>query len=395
MRFQVTTGAALLALAAAAGPLGAQTYQADTATTRMNALRPPDAPPASVTLPVDGGEAPLVGPRSRPIVEARVNGRGPFRFAVETGASFTAVTPQTAAALGLAATDTANPSVHVDSVSVGTATLRDFRIGVFPIAPGIEGILGLNAYRDLLLTVDYPAGVVRFERGTLPPANGRDLLALLSADGLWEVEIEVNGRRGRAVLDTQGSGAFNSTPRNAEGVAFEAAPVVTGTASGPGIGTQEQRTARLAGDIRVGDVVFRRPLVGVIPMPPGYPEHWNLGGPALREFTLTLDQRSRVLRLARPGRAPVAAPAPLRSIGFRTALRDGRRVVVSVTAGGEAERLGIAPGDEVVSVAGRAAAALPAETWNELTRAAGPVALLVRGPAGQREVRISPRVLVQ
>jgi hypothetical protein len=171
--------------------------------------------------------------------------------------------------------------------------------------------------------------------------------------------------------------------------------VATGTVRGPGIGVQPVHSARLAGDVRVGDVTFRRPLVGLVPMPPGYPEHWNVGGPALAQFTLTLDQRNRVLRLARPGRAAVAAPPSLRSVGFNAPSRGGRRVVTMVTPGGHAEARGLRAGDEVVLVDGAPAAALAAEAWSARLGRAGALPLRVRRDGRELDLMLQPPVLVR
>jgi predicted aspartyl protease len=374
----------------------AQTFRPDSAAARLNARSLPPDPPRAVDLPEGGVTVPLATPVSRPIIDVTVDGRGPYRFVVETGSASTAVTPRVAAAAGLVPADTADPAVTVGALGVGAARLRDFRVAVLDApAPGLDGILGLNAYRDLLLTVDYPAGVVRLERGALEPPNGRDRLALLPADDLWEFEITVNGRRTRAVLDTQGSGAFNVTPAAARGIRFAAPPVATGTVHGPGIGVQPIHSARLAGDVHVGDVVFHRPLVGLVPMPPGYPEHWNAGGPALSQFVLTLDQRNRVLRLARPGRAAVAAPPALRLAGFAAPMRGGRRVVTAVTPGGHAEARGLRGGDEVVLVDGAPAAALAADAWSARLRRAGALPLRVRRDGRELDLVLEPPVVVR
>ncbi len=390
--------AVLVALVAGAPPgrAAAQTYRPDSAAARLNARPIRAEGPRAVDLPPGGAEAPLVAPSQRPVVEVTVDGRGPYRFVIETGAPFSAVTPAVAAAAGLVPADTTDPAVTVRALEVGGARLRDLTVVVMPDPiPGIDGILGLNSYRDLLLTVDYPAGRMRLERGSLPPANGRDRLAIRPLDDLWELDLSVDGRPARAVLDTQGAGAFNVTPAAARGVRFAAAPVPTGSVQGPGIGVQPIHSARLAGDVRVGDVVFRRPIVGLVPMPPGYPDQWNLGGPALAAFTVTLDQRGRVLRLARPGRAAVDAPPALRGAGFRAPARGGRRVVAEVSPGGHAEARGVRVGDEIVRVDGGPAAAMPVEAWAACLRREGPLPLRVRRGAAELDLVLEPPVLVR
>jgi hypothetical protein len=392
----LAAGAALpLATAAAQRAADPSADSAAAAAARLNRRTPPAAPPAAVDLPAGGATVPLLAPARRPVVEATVNGRGPYRFIVETGAPFSAISPRVAAEAGLVPADTVDPAVTVEAIAVGAARLRDFRVGIVDgPAPGVDGILGLNAYRDLLLTLDYAAGRMTLARGALPPANGRDRLALYLAEELLEFDVTVDGRPTRAVLDTQGSGVFNGTPAVVRGVRFAAAPVSTGRVQGPGIGVQQVRSARLTGDVRVGDVVFRRPIVGIVPMPPGYPEHWNMGGPALAEFTLTLDQRNRVLQLARPGRAPVAPPPALRAPGFRAPVRGGRRVVAEVTAGGHAEARGVRVGDEVVLADGAPAASLGAEAWAARVGRAGPLPLRLRRDGRELDVVLEPPVLV-
>lgn len=393
------------ALGIAASPATAQSPQQqqlrpDSAAARLNARALPSAPPRTIDLPRDGASIALQGTRTRPVVLVTIDGHGPYRFIVETGAPFTGITPEVAAAIGAVPSDTANPSVTVRTLTIGDAQLHDFRVAVIG-APtqGIDGLLGLNAYRDLLLTLDYQAGQMRLTRGSLAPANGRDRIALVPSGDLWEFEIVVEGRAAHAVLDTQNGGAFSVTPAGAADLQFMAAPVVTGTARGPGIGVQEIRSGRLAGDIRVGDVIFRTPIVGIVPMPPGYPQGWNMGGPALAAFTMTLDQRARVVQFTRSGRAAVDAPPALGNAGFRATVRPGAgspsgRVVTDVAKGGAADAAGLHVGDEIVRVDGRPVAELDAESWTARLRRPGALPLVVRRDGSEVELELTIPVVV-
>jgi hypothetical protein len=61
----------------------------------------------------------------------------------------------------------------------------------------------------------------------------------------------------------------------------------------------EVRAARLAGDLRLGDHRFERPRIAVHPLPPDIPSRMTIGTRVLRNFVLSLDQRSMAVRLAR------------------------------------------------------------------------------------------------
>jgi hypothetical protein len=169
---------------------------------------------------------------------------------------------------------------------------------------------------------------------------------------------------------------------------------VTGTVWGPGIGMQQVRTARLRGEVRIGSLRFQEPLVGLVAMPADYPQEWNIGGQALRELVVTLDQANRRVRLTRPAGITVPPPAALRSLGFRSGVRDGARTVQAVDAGSAAERLGVRPGDVVETVNDRPAAEVDAGAWSALIQQDRPIRLRLNGSAGVRTVTLTPGVVV-
>jgi predicted aspartyl protease len=108
------------------------------------------------------------------LVEVHVNRRGPFQFAVDTGTSTTAITPELAKEIGLATAPvgpgtTAGAHVAVtagmlDSFMVGgtktdnmAVVVADF-FGVLSQAVGVklDGIVGYNFLRDYKVALDYP-----------------------------------------------------------------------------------------------------------------------------------------------------------------------------------------------------------------------------------------------
>ncbi len=280
---------------------------------------PNPAPPARVDIagPV---EVPISLEANLPIVEARVNGEGPFRFGIETGAGFVVVSPELAAKLALKRTGGADdmPEYHVDRIEIGAVAFHDLPVSALRVAQGgIDGVLGLPLYHDLLLTIDYPNSRARFERGSLPPADGETVLSLTHVGPFWGIPLTVGGARQVAVLDTRSTGAFGFTPESAAPLTFDGDVRVVGRARGAAIPDTEVKAGRLSGDIVIGRYTFPKPTVTIRPLPPGFPTEAIVGARVLSQFTVTLDQRNARLRLVRDGSATVAldevARAPVRA----------------------------------------------------------------------------------
>jgi hypothetical protein len=290
---------ALLAILAAAGSLSpaAPAHSA-------HAADPDSAPPRRIVMkrPV---EVPLLRASerdSRAEVEVIVNGQGPFRFAVETGSRHIDISPALATRLGLKRIGTTSadmPQYHLDSINVGTASFQDFPVGEFPAGiTGVDGVLGLPFYQNVLLVIDYPAHLLRFSGDTLPRANGQDILALTRVSDFWGVPLQIGEQRFTGVLDTQNSGALNVPPSIAAQLSFDGPLQVIGRGRGA-FGVVEIKGGKLATDIQVGRYTLRRPFLDVIQLPPDYPNKPNIGSRLLDQFRVSLDQRHARLRLER------------------------------------------------------------------------------------------------
>ncbi len=104
----------------------------------------------------------------RILVPVTVNGKGPFRFVLDTGANRTVLTPKLAADLGLqvAANDRITMSGVTGSASVPTVTVDRLKIGdvelereQLPLAESLsvdtQGTLGVDALPDTRILVDF------------------------------------------------------------------------------------------------------------------------------------------------------------------------------------------------------------------------------------------------
>lgn len=157
-----------------------------------------------------------------PTVTAMVNGRGPYRFGIETGyPGNLRITPALAAALGLEQVGEAMggdpsgrnprriPLYRVESVMLGGLTYSGIDAGAMDFASPrmktLDGLLGLGFLRDLLVTIDYGAGRFTAAPGALPPADGASVVELTVDRGLLSIPIAIGGMSYPVHLDTGNS----------------------------------------------------------------------------------------------------------------------------------------------------------------------------------------------
>lgn len=135
------------------------------------------------------------------VLAVRVNGRGPFRFLLDTGSTHTAVSAATAsaigppvvarAAMGSAAGSRDTLVVRIDSVKVGTIDATGLLASVVELdtaGDGIDGVIGQDALASIRYTIDFrqrrivwwpdEAMMARGSFLTLEPSRGRFLVPL-------------------------------------------------------------------------------------------------------------------------------------------------------------------------------------------------------------------------
>ncbi|HEV2842545.1 MAG TPA: retropepsin-like aspartic protease, partial [Chthoniobacterales bacterium] len=108
------------------------------------------------------------------LVDVYANGRGPFQFAIDTGTSTTAITPELAKQLGVASSPIGPATTGGAQVDVTAGVLPSFQVGGARIdhlavivadffamlskAAGaqLDGIVGYNFLRHYKVALDYP-----------------------------------------------------------------------------------------------------------------------------------------------------------------------------------------------------------------------------------------------
>jgi predicted aspartyl protease len=154
----------------------------------------------------------------RIVAPVMIDGKGPFRFIVDTGATHSTISPSLAASLGLNAgrqpemvvngiTGTARvPSVLVESLKAGNLAFEHTRLPVVwaPLMAGADGILGVAGIRNTTLFVDFQHNRVTISRSRHAGDwwDTSTIPAAIIGGGLMSVAGRVGGVRVRAIIDT-------------------------------------------------------------------------------------------------------------------------------------------------------------------------------------------------
>jgi hypothetical protein len=252
---------------------------------------------------------PLELVKNRPVLDVTIEGKGPFPFVLDTGAGGTVIDRELAEELELPVTgetrvgDPISPQhstarrVHIERFEIGGATffgVTAASIGhaMFHQHLGARGILGMPLFADLLLTLDYGGGSVSIGRGELSATDCKECLSYNARPyGLFRVPITVGAVELEAELDS-GSPAGVSLPNGyMDALPLEGKPVEVGRAR-----TVNSEFivhgAILDGEVRIGGHSLERPDLRFNALP-----FANIGNEVLCHFVITIDQKSRRIRL--------------------------------------------------------------------------------------------------
>ena len=250
--------------------------------------------------------APLEITHSRPYVMVMVNGKGPFRFVIDTGTGGQAfVTSELVDQLGLPAAGVIHlndpsgqggrkvPLVRIESLEVAGVQFKGVKAAVhdFDFGDGsCQGLLGFVLFRNYLLTLDYPKRQMILAQGNLAPDEGRSVLPFRMPDGIPIVSVAIDGKAIDAQLDSGGAGL--SVPQELTSrLKFSSNSASLGNAQS--LSTRFMvRGATLAADVRVGSYTFKRPFIEINPAFPIA----NFSSVPMQNFALTFDQRNLLVR---------------------------------------------------------------------------------------------------
>ncbi len=272
-------------------------------------------PPARIEIPSDGLTLPMKDFGGRPVVEVRINDKGPFPFVLDTGATITVVGEEINGELSLSSpggVHAVSPGggaapmiVSVGSLKLGTATIGDFMAAVMPMgdvfngdsAP--KGVLAASSFPGYLVTFDYPGKRITIKKGSLDAADAKTVFEYGEDEALPVVPVKIAGHVTHVHLDTGAAFALTLPMHFLTELPLKTKPKDAGQ-SRLLTGSFPVSAAAVDGAIEIGRYTIDVPEVRFSDVRHG-PElgPGNIGYAILKDFVVTFDSKNRRVRLTR------------------------------------------------------------------------------------------------
>jgi predicted aspartyl protease len=268
--------------------------------------------------------SPLEIVHNKPFVMVMVNGKGPFRFVIDTGTSSNAfVSAELVAQLAIPKSGQIRlsdpsgqgaqrvPMVVLDSLQVAGVEFTGVKAAVHNLGSGegdCQGLLGFALFRDFLLTLDYPNQRMELSAGDLKPDGERSVLPFRMPQGIPLVTLRIGGTRIDAQIDSGGFGLSLPLQMTSQ---FKFASTYTNLTNAHSLSTRfTVMGATLADNVHLGSYTFKRPFVEINPAFPVA----NFGSCPMHFFVMTFDQKNGLVRLTAPQTTLHLSetPAPMR-----------------------------------------------------------------------------------
>jgi hypothetical protein len=327
----------------------------------------PERPkPARIDLRTEEVSLPLQWFRRLPVVEAKVNEQGPFRFFLDTGAQGSVLDQRLAETLKLPVLGEAlvgSPGgkglaakhVRLDRLEIGDAVLSGLSAVAFDRSfldrgkDSPQGVLSASSFPGCLVTLDYPRSRLVIRRGRLPEPDGERVFAYDADRPLPELRLSVAGRAVTVHMDSGSGGGITLPLELAVKLPLAAKPVEV--ARGRRVDQEVIILgAKLNGQVKLGKFVLENPELRFqdIPNAPG-----NVGYEFLRRFAVTLDVANHRVQFEQGASSDKPEPTQNRRYGIRMRGLDEEPLeVLGVDAGSPAEKGGLRKGDVILRING-------------------------------------------
>ena len=260
-----------------------------------------------IEVPAGGASLALGDLGGRPLVEVDINGNGPYRFILDTGASHTLVDEDLSKQLSLPAAPatSARPAgvlgelAKIDHLRIGDASLKGMVVEVGPLSrmfgggDAPRGVLSAASFPGYLLVLDYPGKRVLIRKGELPPPDSRTRFQYTAEQMLPNVPVRIGETEVRAHVDSGAPGSLTLPTKYLQELPLASEPSQVGRARTTH-GEFPIWSAQVKGGVELGQYKLDLPEVqfsDVNPIPG--PATGNIGYRILQRFVVTRDSKNR------------------------------------------------------------------------------------------------------
>ncbi|HYZ47704.1 MAG TPA: aspartyl protease family protein [Sphingomonas sp.] len=282
------------------------------------AAKMPPLPPAVIddTLAIGGEDIDARKVRTRMTVAVQVNGRGPYRFVVDSGADSSVIGMRIARLLQLPAgtpvmlnamTESSRVDrVLVDELRLGESAIRDLQLPALHEKDlGGDGMIGIDALVEQRLMMDFETRVIKVEDARLPPPRLEGEIVVVARRRRGQLiltQVTANRRPVDAVIDTGSEITIGNLALRDRLLRRDPDKFMTIGVTGVTGATVNLQLARIA-ELRVGSIILRDVPIAFAEVPPfavfGLSEQpaLLLGTDILESFRrVSLDFRARKVR---------------------------------------------------------------------------------------------------
>ncbi|MFL6516164.1 MAG: aspartyl protease family protein [Chthoniobacterales bacterium] len=257
----------------------------------------------NVSIPAEGDSVPMLDFGGRPVVEVMINGKGPYKFIFDTGASLNVLDTSVTAELGL------DDHAGIQELRLGKISVRQLAAFSNPISQMLgggdvpRGVLSASSFPGNLVIFDFPGKRIAFRNGTLPSPDKKTVFSYDPSD-LPAIPVNVAGREVTVHLDTGAPYALALPTKYMKELPLSGPPVQKGNAKTHG-GSLPIYLAPLDGAIGIGSFKLSTHdlrFTDVVPFGGAEPRG-QLGSEALRDLVMTLDSLNHRIELKTPSPA--------------------------------------------------------------------------------------------
>lgn len=335
------------------------------------------------------------------IVDAKINDKGPFALVVDTGCASLVLDAGAAKLLGssqLTNRTTTGTGAHGKDVTATVVTgIESVRVGDISLAPGstvsidmaalrqamrseIDGMLGFDAFRQLVLILDFPAGQIRVRERSIGAEEATSRLWIRR--GTPEVDVRIGSHHVQALLDSGNNRGLKIADADVFPVQSGWQTVGVGVAAD---GAQLVRAGRLVRDVQLAGMTLSQPIVEV-----GSGGVSIVGCEVLKDFVWTIDQRRGCLQV-KPAASHDAKSPPVRGTGAAIVAAEGGLKVVDVSDHSPAAKSGLLSEDLIVRINGKLFSTFVCSEAEDLMRSSKSLQLTIR--RGEQELEKTVEVI--